>query len=609
MKKGGRKQRIHFDWIIASALLLPAALLAEPLSVRPQSSPAAAAARTNRQDDSVILHSPRDLALRPEGERKARALLDYVQALDLQDDGESEQALAAFERVLNIDPGEVDLATRVAYLLTQQGDYPRAIDILKDAVKAQPKEPGPYLQLAYIYAKYLRKMEPATQYAEKAVELAPSEIEGYQRLAEVQLTARNRKGAMRTLDRAARVETNDPSFWTQLGKLYLALIAQPDKNPKPEELAKVNIVFQKAIALAPSDASVLKDAADYFAASQQVQSAIPLYLRVLELQPNDSGAREKLATGFMLTNQRSKAIEMLQEIIQQHPEKYQTYELLGQVFEEEAKARLKDKKPDEARINFVKAAANYEQSLLINAAQPDNYVHLAEVLLFNLRDNEKAVRVLEDARHHFPTAPQLTYLLAVALREAKHFQESVTTFEEALHESQSQDQDIATGRFYFEYGAAAERAGLIQKAVDLFKQSIAIDPDNAAEAYNYLGYMWADQNTHLEEAEEYIKRAVAADPDNGAYLDSLGWLHYRQGKYEQAIAELLNAAGVLKDDDPTVFEHIGDTYAAMNDLPKALVYWEKALSLDATNKQLAAKVAQAKGTTLKTGPVSPTPMK
>ena len=121
--------------------------------------------------------------------------------------------------------------------------------------------------------------------------------------------------------------------------------------------------------------------------------------------------------------------------------------------------------------------------------------------------------------------------------------------------------------------------------------------------------MWADQNTHLEEAEEYIKRAVAADPDNGAYLDSLGWLHYRQGKYEQAIAELLNAAGVLKDDDPTVFEHIGDTYAAMNDLPKALVYWEKALSLDATNKQLAAKVAQAKGTTPKTGPVSPTPMK
>ena len=232
---------------------------------------AACAGEGSARDDSVVLHPPKDLALQPEGERKARALLDYVQALDLQDNGESDKALAAFERVLNFDPGEVDLATRVAFLLTQQGDYPRAIDILKDAVKAQPKEPGPYLQLAYIYAKYLKKMEPATRYAEQAVALAPDEIEGYQRLAEVQLTARNRKGALRTLDRAAKVETNDPSFWTQLGKLYLALLAQPDKNPAPEQLQKVNAVFHKALALAPGDASVLRDAGDYFAASDQMR--------------------------------------------------------------------------------------------------------------------------------------------------------------------------------------------------------------------------------------------------------------------------------------------------------------------------------------------------
>ena len=556
-----------------------------------------------------MLHPAKDLALKPESERKARALLDYVRALDLQDQGESEQALAAFERVLNIDPGEVDLATRVAYLLTQQGDFPRAIDILKDAVKAAPKEPGPYLQLAYIYAKYLKKMEPAIDYAQQAVKLAPDEIDGYQRLAEVQLAAHNQKAALRTLDRAAKVETNDPSFWTQLGKLYLALLAQPEKELKPEELAKVNTVFRTALKLAPSDASVAKDAADYFAASQQVQEAIPLYLRVLELQPNDSNVREKLATGFMLTNQRGKAIQMLQEIIQQHPEKYQSYELLGQVLEEEAKTLLKDKKVDEAKATYAKAAANYEQCLLINPAQPDSYVHLAEVLLFNLRDNDRAVNVLREARRRFPTAPQLTYLLAVALREAKHVQESVATFEEAIHEADAQDQEIGNGRFYFEYGAAAERAGLYDKAAELFKKSIDLDPADAAEASNYLGYMWADQNSHLDEAESYIKRALAADPDNGAYLDSLGWLHYRQGKYEQALAELLSAASTLKGDDPTVFEHIGDTYSMLNQIPKALEYWEKALAFDKTNKQLATKIAQAKSRISQREPTSATPLK
>ena len=56
-----------------------------------------------------------------------------------------------------------------------------------------------------------------------------------------------------------------------------------------------------------------------------MKEAIPLYLRVLELQPDDANAREKLATGFVLTNQRDKAVEMLEEIIKEHPEKYQPY--------------------------------------------------------------------------------------------------------------------------------------------------------------------------------------------------------------------------------------------------------------------------------------------
>ncbi len=48
-------------------------------------------------------------------------------------------------------------------LLTRQEDFPRAIDILKDAIKANPKETAPYLQLAFIYAKYLQKTGPGPE--------------------------------------------------------------------------------------------------------------------------------------------------------------------------------------------------------------------------------------------------------------------------------------------------------------------------------------------------------------------------------------------------------------------------------------------------------------
>ncbi len=604
MRRG--KSRVRWAWrlgAVASLLLSAALVPARPASPAPRPP-----AKTSSQDDSLVLHPPKDLSLRPASERKAQALTSYVEALDLQENGESEEALAAFERVLNIDPGEVDLATRVAFLLTRQGDYPRAIDILKDAVKAQPKVAGPYLQLAYIYARYLKKIEPAIRYAKEAVALAPGAIDGYERLCEVQLSAGRRQDALQTLDAAAKVDTNDPSYWIRLGQLYLATLAQPKTSPQPEELNKVNLVFRKALALAPGDASVLKDAADYFAASAQVEAAIPLYLRVLELQPNDSNAREKLATGFMLTNQRGKAIQMLQEIIQQHPEKYQTYELLGKVLEEDAQALLKAKKPKEAKADYAKAAANYEQSLLINSAQPDNYLHLAELYLTRLRENEHAIKLLQDARRHFPNASQLTYLLAVAQREAKQTQPALATFAEALHEAEAQGGEMANARFYFEYGAAADQAGLHDKAAELFKQSIQLDPGDAAQAYNYLGFMWAEQNTHLDEAKDYIKKALAADPENGAYLDSLGWIDYRLGNYEQALPELLSAAAALPEGDATVFSHIGDTYEKLQQMPQALAYWQKALALDQTDKKLAEKIARAKNKVSRGEPAGPTPI-
>ena len=80
-----------------------------------------------------------DLALQPENARKADALVDFVEGSRLEENAEMDNALAAYQKVLNFDPGQVELALRVAALLSRQEDFPRAIDVLKDAIKARPK--------------------------------------------------------------------------------------------------------------------------------------------------------------------------------------------------------------------------------------------------------------------------------------------------------------------------------------------------------------------------------------------------------------------------------------------------------------------------------------
>ncbi len=573
-----------------------------------QQAPAKAIPVRPGVDDSLRAHPPADLTLQSANQRKADALANFVEGARLEENGELEAALVIYQKVLTVDPGEIELASRVASLLTRQEDYPRAIDVLKDAVKAKPKEVGPYLQLAFIYARYLQKPKQALDYANQAIALDPENIDAYQRIYEIELTSGDPKKALVVLDRAMTVQSRNPTFWTRLGKLYATILFKPDEEPKPDDLRRVNEVFKRAAETAADDAATLKEIADYYAASQQIPEAIPLYLRVLELEPEDANAREKLATGFVLTNQRARAIEMLQEIIAQRPEKHQPYDLLAQLRDDEGRALARANQTEAARAEFAKAAASYEQSLLIRPNNARAYLRLAELLIGPLKQSDRAERILTEARAQFRNAPEFTYYLAIAQRENKRAQQAVITFEEALNEAEANAAELLTARFYFDYGAAAEKAGLFDKAADLFRQAIVLDPANAAEVYNYLGYMWVEHNMHLDEAEQMITKALELDPSNGAYLDSLGWLKFKKGKYEEALGDLLRAAQHLTRDDPTVFEHIGDTYAKLNKVPQALEYWQKAIALDGENKVLAEKVEStklklSKGEMLRPGPI------
>ena len=108
----------------------------------------------------------------------------------------------------------------------------------------------------------------------------------------------------------------------------------------------------------------------------------------------------------------------------------------------------------------------------------------------------------------------------------------------------------------FTRAGALERLGRFDEAEPLFLELLEKDPGDVASA-NYLGYAWADRGTHLNEALELITRAVTADPENAAYLDSLGWVHYRLGDLAQA-EHWLRRSIAVGGTDGTVLSHLGE---------------------------------------------------
>jgi len=120
------------------------------------------------------------------------------------------------------------------------------------------------------------------------------------------------------------------------------------------------------------------------------------------------------------------------------------------------------------------------------------------------------------------------------------------------------------------------------------KKVIEINPKHA-DALNYLGYSYAEKGINLEDAHSLINRALDLKPDSGYIIDSLGWVFYKLGKYDEALKNLLRASEIVKD-DPVILEHVGDVYNSVGQKENAKKYWEKAIELNEKEEGLKERV-------------------
>jgi tetratricopeptide (TPR) repeat protein len=139
------------------------------------------------------------------------------------------------------------------------------------------------------------------------------------------------------------------------------------------------------------------------------------------------------------------------------------------------------------------------------------------------------------------------------------------------------------------------------RAEEQLRRIIKDYPEDAW-AHNDLGYELADRNKDLEEAEALVRRALEldrrqraagsgvvadADQDNAAYLDSLGWVLFRRGTLDEARQQLEKAVTLADGDDPVLWDHLGDTYAKLNEAARARASWQKAVELYGAGKRRA----------------------
>jgi len=213
---------------------------------------------------------------------------------------------------------------------------------------------------------------------------------------------------------------------------------------------------------------------------------------------------------------------------------------------------------DESMLHAVRL----RQALLLARLQRVDDA-LATVRVLDAQDEDEAIRA--------------ALTIAQILRNADRV-------DEAIEELTAADEDFPdTVPIKYDLAMLYEHAGSLAEFERLMRAIIALEPDHA-QAYNALGYTLADRNIRLSEAQDLITRAHELRPDDPYILDSLGWVHYRLGQFERALAYLQRAW----DAQPQVeiAAHLGEVLWLTGQFDAARARWRDGAALEADNETL-----------------------
>lgn len=135
---------------------------------------------------------------------------------------------------------------------------------------------------------------------------------------------------------------------------------------------------------------------------------------------------------------------------------------------------------------------------------------------------------------------------------------------------------MATIAEAFEAALNYERAGRLRDAEYICEQIVQYEPAHG-DALHLLGTI-AHRDGKSERAIELLRRAIEINPQSAALHADLGSLYRRSGRLEEAAASLEQAC-LLQPDSYLAHVNLGDVFNAMGKVDEAITRYQQALQL------------------------------
>ena len=362
--------------------------------------------------------------------------------------------------------------------------------------------------------------------------------------------------------RAIEIDPGKPMPYFLLGQIMIWRYGNAKHKDKWDDIIAT---FQKVAELNPDHYGFEKNGRPFSAyiylgeIAEQMgdyQSAANAFKELIRIMPYQPMYYLRLGSIYNQLDNKQEAITTYERAIKINRDLWRAHDALWKLCVEQYDLLYQEDQLDAAAENLRKTIHSYSE--LQRLAPPADHKHdndllsqfrarLGSLYVVLQRENE-AIKVLEKALETTPDNPDTNYWLGIAYQEI----------------------------------------GNLEQAEHYLRTTIALSPERE-EAYNALGYFFAEHGTNLDEAVKLIQKALKKSPANGAYLDSLGWAYFKQGKLNDALKQLEKAV-IYMPDSVEVQDHLGEVYLKKGLKKEAVAAWQKAIQLSPGNTAILEKL-------------------
>ncbi|GHT46640.1 hypothetical protein AGMMS49936_05910 [Endomicrobiia bacterium] len=451
-----------------------------------------------------------------------------------------DNAITNYEKVIALDKNAFAVYKKLVWLYYDSGNTDKAFQIADKINDLDGNNPQTTIFLSEFYF-FVNKLDISKQFCEKTIKLDPDNKTAMVHLAFYYYLDKKFKESIKYWNMLLQKRPDDAVGYLGLGMaqeglaMYEAALKSYDQT--------IRIHSSRVIS---TYAYIAK--AHIYETIGKADLVVKEYEKYMSAYPNSALALMCLGEYYYKTKNYTKAKDYFLKA-----KKYDrsntliVNSYLGNIYEQTGQ--------------FDNAIAEFE---IIAATENKNISVLREIgrCYFILKKYSKAEKTFLKALDIAPLNNEILYLTAVNYIDWKKYNKAI----EYLNKTIKLVPNSADAYFYL--GFAYNENKDFENAEKALLKAIEINPDHS-RAMNYLGYTYADKGIKLKESEKLIARAVALEPKNSIYLDSSGWLCYRQGKFDLAEKLLLEAVDGMKCH--VIYDHLGDNYVALNKISQAWI--------------------------------------